>query len=174
MRAQAADAAARQAEAAQRRAAERQANIERRKARIGLDLTRVIKAKLPLAQAEPLIFNLNARLKPERLDWDFGDAPLRDIFLRICRNLGIPEEWSRHWDDEPDPEDARRADAPAPIHAARPANDAGPHGTAGPGDAEASPQRRHEAMPPPGTVPDGRLTAASPVSRLLAPGTGPP
>jgi hypothetical protein len=80
---------------------------------------------------------LNARLKPERLDWDFGDAPLRDIFLRICRNLGIPESWSQQCDDEPDPIDVASAGVVTPIPAAEPANDARPykagaHGTPAP------------------------------------------
>ena len=135
------------AEAAQRRAAERQANIERRKARIQQDLERVIKAKLPPAQTHPLINNLNTRLKPERLDWDFGDAPLREIFLRICRNIGVPESWSQQWDDEPDPADEAAAEAVAPIPGAAPANDARSHKTEAQGAAD--PRQPAETRCPP-------------------------
>jgi len=178
---QEAEAAARRAEAAQRRAAERQANIERRKARIHEELGRKIGAKFAPLPAQTLMFNLNARLRPERLDWDFGDAPLRDIFLRICRNLGVPEEWSRQWgDDEPDPADAASGAAATPNLAAGPANDVRPRESAGPDAAEAQPERRQGTSPSPGVPSDRSSMAASgppgedPPPPLAATGSDPP
>jgi len=192
---EAAAAAARRAEAAARRAAERQANIERRKAQIGQEFRRVIRAKAAPRNVETLIANLNVRLWPERLDTDFGDVPLYEIFLRICRSLGVPEEWARQWDDESGAEDAKPADAPAPIRAAEPAKPAEPGKTTGARKAEPPPQRRQSTPPPPWAVPGNRPPAAAtamalclavpdnrspgpapapPNPGLDAPGTGPP
>jgi hypothetical protein len=179
---QAAEAAARRAEAAQRRAAERQANIARRKARIRQELGRVIETKAAPGNVNELIANLNIRLRPERLDSDFGDIPLREIFLRICRNLGVPEEWVRQWDEGSEPEGSAPGAAPAPMPApkptetAEPAKSSEPAKTAGPSEAKASPQRRQNA-PPPWAVP-GNLSATPAATALAlclaAPGTGPP
>jgi hypothetical protein len=177
---QAAEAAARRAEDAQRRAARRQAAIERRRARLQQDIEHVIKAKAPLLKADRLILDLTARLRPERLDWDFGDAPLREIFLRICRSLGVPESWSQHWDegDEGDEsEGPAPAGAPDPIRAAGPANPAAPDEAAGSDEAETPPERRQSPPPRPDSVPDNRASApaAAPAApRLTVPGTGPP
>jgi len=146
----AAEAAARRAKAAQRRAAQRQANIGRRKAQIRQELERVIRAKCEPRNLHSLLDNLHARLRPERLDSDFGDVPLREIFLRICRSLGVPEEWSRQWDDEPDPMDAAPTDAVTPIASTQPANDAQPHRPEAPGTA--TPTRPAETPCPPLTT----------------------
>jgi hypothetical protein len=155
----AAEAAARRAAVAQRRAAERQANIERRKAQVKQDLGRVIRAKATPGTLEILLAHLSIQLRPERLDSDFGDVPLREIFLRICRNLGLPEEWSRQWDEEPEPEGSAPGDAPAPIHATRPVNDARPRDTVGPVGAEAPAQRQQDTPRLPGSVPGVSLPA---------------
>jgi len=165
---EAAAAAARTAEAAQRRAAARRDKIARRKALIGQELGRVIRAKAAPRNVHTLIDNLNARLRPERLDSDFGDVPLREIFLRICRSLGVPEEWARQWDDEPDPEDAKPANAPAPIPAAAPANDAESCA------AEAPCPRQQTSPRPPGATPERHSAAAVPAPGLGTTGTGPP
>jgi hypothetical protein len=176
---QAAEAAARRAAAAQRRAAaarhraaERQAHIERRKAQVKHDLGQVIRAKARPGTLETLLAHLSIQLRPERLDSDFGDVPLREVFLRICRNLGLPAEWSRQWDEEPD--GSAPDAAPAPSPAPKPANTANP---AGAGDAKVAPQRRQSAPPPPWAVPGKPpvVTAATALALCLAaPGTGPP
>jgi hypothetical protein len=135
----------------------------------------VIRAKAAPRNVETLIANLNVRLRPERLDTDFGDVPLREILLRICRNLGVPEEWARQWGD--DPEDAKPADAPAPIHTTAPTETAEPIQSAGPSEAKPSPQRRQSTPPPPWTVPGKPPVAATATALALclaAPGTGPP
>jgi hypothetical protein len=181
---QAAEAAARRAAAAQRRAAaarhraaERQAHIEQRKVRVKQDIGQVIRAKATPATLDTLLAHLSIQLRPERLDSDFGDVPLREIFLRICRNLGLPAEWSRQWDEEGEPEGSAPGDAPAPIRATGPAKTTEPVKTTEPGDAKAAPQRRPSAMPPPWAAPDNRpvASAATAIALCLAvPGTGPP
>ena len=173
----AAEAAARRAEAARRRAAERQANIQRRKAQIHQELERVIRAKCEPKNLHSLIDNLRARLRPERLDSDFGDVPLSEIFLRICRNLGVPEEWSRQWDEEPEPEDTKHAEAHTPSHAVESTKSAEPAKTGEPGKAKLSPQRRQNTPPPPWAVPGNPPAPAAATALALclaAPGTGPP
>jgi len=173
---QEAEAAARRAEAAQRLAAERQARAEHRRNQVQAELTRVIRAKATRKEAPSLLGSLKAWLKPERLDSDFGDAPLHEIFLRICRTLGVPEEWSRQWGEDSDTVDAARDAAVTPIRATGPANDARPHETADPGEVEALP-RRQDTPPPFGTAPDSRSAAAEaapPAPSLASGGTGPP
>ena len=174
---EAAEAKARKAAAAQRRAAERQAKIARRKALIGQELGRVIRAKAAPRNVHTLIDNLHARLRPERLDSDFGDVPLREIFLRICRNLGVPEEWSRQWGEDAEPEGSESGEAPAPIHAAGPAKPEAPPETASPNETEATKQQRPDGSPPAAALQD-RRSAAPPgnpsAPRLAAQGTGPP
>jgi multidrug efflux pump subunit AcrA (membrane-fusion protein) len=182
---QAAEAAARRAAAAQRRAAaarhsaaERQAHIEQRKVRVKQDIGQVIRAKATPGTLETLLAHLSIQLRPERLDSDFGDIPLREIFLRICRNLGLPAEWSRQWDEEPEAEGSAPGDVPAPIHATAPVKTAEPAQAAGPGEAKASPQRRQNVPPPlplavPGK-PSVEPAATALALCLAAPGTGPP
>ena len=157
---QEAEAAARRAEAAQRLAAERQARAEHRRNQVQAELTRVIRAKATPKEAPSLLGSLNARLRPERLDSDFGDAPLHEIFLRICRTLGVPKSWSRQWGDEPDPVDAARDAAVTPIRAAGPTNDLRPNESAGPDVAAVPPERRQDASPPLGAAPDRSSIAA--------------
>ena len=172
-----AEAAKRQVEAAQRRAAARQANIDLRKAEVKQELGRVIRAKAAPGTMETLLAHLSIRLRPERLDSDFGDVPLREIFLRICRNLGLPEEWSRQWDEEPETEGSAPAAAPAPNPAPIPAETAEPAKQAGAGEVKASPPRRQSAPPPPWAGPDKPPVAATATAMALclaAPGTGPP
>ena len=174
---EAAEAAAHRAEAAQRRAAARPAHMERRKAQIRQEVGRVIKAKATPREAPGLLFNLSDWLRPERLDWDFGDAPLHEIFLRICRNLGVPESWSRQWGEDSEPEGSAHGGAPAPIRPAGPANDARPHDAAGPDQAEMPTQRQSSASALPGAAPDHRSSgpgAVPPDPEFDAPGTGPP
>jgi len=191
---EAAAAAARRAEAARHRAAVRQANIQRRKAQIHQELERAIRAKCEPRNLHSLLDNLHARLRPERLDSDFGDVPLREIFLRICRSLGVPESWSRQWGEDAETESSEPADTPAPIRAAEQAQTTGPAKTAeqaqtaeqpqtaepakaaGPGKAKAPPQRRQSA-PPPWAVSDNRpspATATALALCLAATGAGPP
>jgi hypothetical protein len=174
---EAAEAAARRAAAAQRRAAERQSRAEHRRTQVQAELARVIQAKASPKEVSSLIVHLNDRLRPERLDWDFGDAPLHEIFLRICRNLGVPESWSRQWGEDSEPEGSAHGDAPAPICPVGPANDARPHDSAGPDQAETPTQRQSSASALPGAVPDHRSSgpaAAPPDPEFDAPGTGPP
>jgi hypothetical protein len=103
---------------------------------------------------------------------------LREIFLRICRNLGVPEEWSRQWDDEPDPADAARDNAAAPRAAAGPTDDLRPR-AADPDAAEAPPEGRQKASPPAGipartrSVAGSSLPGETPPSRA-ATGSDPP
>jgi hypothetical protein len=155
-----AEAAARRAEVAQRQAAERQARAEHRRTQVRGELGRVIAAKASPKEAPSLIVHLNDRLRPEYLDSDFGDAPLHEIFLRICRTLGVPESWSRQWGEDSDPADAAPGDAGTPIPTAGPANDSRRRGPAGPDAAEAPPHRWQDA-PPPG-VPSDRPAMAAP------------
>jgi len=172
-----AEAAARRAEAAQRRAAERQSRAEHRRTQIRGELGRVIKAKASPDEASSLIVRLNDRLRPEYLDSDFGDAPLHEIFLRICRTLGVPESWSRQWGEDFETEDTAPADAPAPIRAAGPANVARSQEAAAPKKAETPPQRRQGTPPLFGAVPDGRSSTSAVAllaSGLSVAGTGPP
>jgi len=174
---QEAEAAARRAEAVQRRAAERQARAEHRRNQVQAELTRVIRAKATPREAPSLLGSLNAWLRPERLDSDFGDAPLHEIFLRICRTLGVPESWSRQWGEDSKTEDAAPADAVIPIRAAEPAKTAEPGKATGPKQAEPPPHRRPSAPPPPWTVPKSRNSASAATALALclaAPGTGPP
>jgi len=174
---EAAAAAARRAETARRRAAQRQANIERRKARIRQEIERVIRAKAAPRNLYSLIDKLHARLRPERLDSDFGDAPLREIFLRICRSLGVPDEWSRQWGEDDEAEEAEAGRAPASTHAMGPANDARPPESAGPDEAEAPPERPRSMSPLPDARQDNRSSAPAatpPDPCRAAPGTGPP
>jgi hypothetical protein len=180
---EAAAAAARKAAAAQRRAAARQARIAQRKALIGQELGRVIRAKASPRNVYTLIDKLNARLRPKRLDSDFGDAPLYEILLRICRTLGVPEEWARQWDEAAEPEGSAPGKAPAPIPVPKPtkaaeaAKTAVPARSAGPSEAEAPPRQRQSAPPPPWAVPGNPpppTTATALALCLAAPGTGPP
>jgi hypothetical protein len=174
---QEAEAAARRAEAAQRRAAERQARAERRRNQVQAELTRVIRAKATPREAPSLLGSLNAWLRPERLDSDFGDAPLHEIFLRICRTLGVPESWSRQWGEDSETEDSGPTDAVAPIHVAEPAKTAEPGETTGPKKAEPPTRRQQNAPPPPWAVPKSRPSASAATALALClavPGTGPP
>ena len=79
------------------------------------------------------------------------------------------------WDEEPEPEDVKPADAVVPIRAAEPAKPAEPRESAGPSTAKPPAQRRQGPPQPPWAAPGNHPAAAATALALClaAPGTGP-
>jgi hypothetical protein len=88
-----------EAEQAQRAATIARERKARQKARVKRIVEQAIDAEADGSDREDLLGDLDERLEDADLDADLAERPIGEIVARICRDLGIPLDWSR-WEDE--------------------------------------------------------------------------
>jgi hypothetical protein len=88
-----------EAEQAQRAAVIEQDRKRRRKTQVKRAVEQVIEAEADGGEVEDLLAYLDERLEDDDVDADLAERPIGESVARICRDLGIPLDWSR-WEDE--------------------------------------------------------------------------